>query len=167
MTVDPTPSTEAHDVDRVWKLMEKIKICMLASLDGEKIRARPMAAYPRREENVVYFLTDARGHKDEEIKRDENVCLIFSEPKDGKYLTVTGQGRVTDNRTLVHDLWNTAAEAWWDGPDDPSIRVLEVSPEDAQFWEGPHGLVATVAMVIAAATSGPPVMGDQRKVDLH
>jgi general stress protein 26 len=140
---------------------------MLASLDGEKIRARPMAAYPREGEGVVFFLTDARGHKDEEIARDENVCLIFAEPKDGKYLTVTGRARVTDNRTLVHELWNTAAEAWWDGPDDPGIRVLEVNPEDAQFWEGPHGLVATVAMVIAAATSNPPVMGDQRKVDLH
>jgi general stress protein 26 len=167
MTVDPTPPTEAHDVERVWKLMDKIKICMLASLDGEKIRARPMAAYARQNDGLVYFLTDARGHKDEEIARDENVCLIFAEPKDGKYLTVTGRARVTNNRVLINDLWNTAAEAWWDGPEDPSIRLLEVTPEDAQFWEGPHGLVATVAMVIAAATSGPPVMGDQRKVDLH
>lgn len=167
MTIDPTPSTEAQDIERVWKLMEKIRICMLASLDGEKIRARPMGAYPRQNEGVVHFLTDVRGHKEEEIARDENVCLIFAEPKDGKYLTVTGRARVSDNRVLVHDLWNTAAEAWWDGPDDPSIRVLEVAPEDAQFWEGPHGLVATVQMVIAAATSATPVMGDQRKVDLH
>lgn len=167
MTIDPTPSSEAEDVDRVWELMEDIRICMLASLDGEKIRARPMAANPRRQENVVYFLTDERGHKDEEVERDENVCLIFAKPKSGKYLTVTGRARVSNNRVLVRELWSTPAEAWWDGPDDPGIRVLEVTPEDAQFWEGPHGLVATVAMVIAASTAGPPVMGDQRKVDLQ
>ena len=167
MTIDPSPSTESNDVERVWELMESIRICMLASLDGEKIRARPMGAYPRKDEGVVYFLTDARGHKEEEIERDENVCLIFSKPKEGKYLTVTGRGRVSNNRALIHDLWNTPAEAWWNGPDDPSIRLLEVTPDDAQFWEGPHGLVATVQMVLAAATSAPPVMGDQRKVDLH
>ena len=40
MTIDPTPSSEAEDIDRVWELMEDIRICMLASLDGEKIRAR-------------------------------------------------------------------------------------------------------------------------------
>ena len=32
---------------------------------------------------------------------------------------------------------------------------------------GPHGIVATFAMVVAAATSAPPLIGDQRKVDMH
>ena len=45
--------------------------------------------------------------------------------------------------------------------------MIEVTPEEAEFWEGPHGLVATIQMVIAASIAAPPVMGDQRKVDLH
>lgn len=162
----PEAQAAADDVARVWRLMESIGICMLASRDGEKIRARPMGAIPRSVENTIYFLTDQRGHKDEEVAGDNHVCLMFSKPGDGKFLTVTGRARVLDDRALIRDLWNSAAEAWWSGPEDPGVRVIEVTPEDAQFWEGPHGIAASVQMVIAAATSMPPVMGDQRKVDL-
>jgi general stress protein 26 len=153
--------------DRVWKLMDKIGICMLASKDGDKIRSRPMSAKPRQSENAIYFLTDARGHKDDEVELDHHVCLSFAQPSDGKFLTVSGQARVLNDRALIGDLWDTSAEAWWSGPDDPVVRAIEVTPEEAQFWEGPHGVVATFAMVVAAATAGAPVMGEQRKVDLH
>jgi general stress protein 26 len=157
---------DADDVARVWKLMEKIDVCMLVSRDGEKMRGRPMSSHPQRDVNAVYFLTDARGHKDEEVSADEHVCLVFQEPDRGKYLSVTGRARVSNNRDLIRDLWDTDAEARWSGADDPGVRVIEVTPQDAQFWEGPHGVVATFQMVVAAATSAPPVLGDQRKVDL-
>ena len=162
---DAVPAEE--DVARVWKLMKDIDICMLASHDGEAIRARPMSAHPRREEHAIYFLTSKRGRKDEEIERDGNVCLSFAKPGAGKFLAVTGQARVLNDRALIRDLWDAGAGAFWDGPDDPDVRVIEVTPHDAQFWEGPHGVVATIAMIGAAATGSPPILGDQRKVDLH
>jgi general stress protein 26 len=164
---EETPNAEPGDVARVWRLMKKIKICMLASHDGEKIRARPMAAHPREDANVVFFLTDVRGHKDEELARDDTVCLSFARPEDGKFLVVTGHAAIVDDRTLISDLWDNDAAPFWQGPDDPNVRVICVTPHDAQFWEGPHGFAATVAMVFAAATAGPPVLGDQRKVNLN
>ena len=163
---EKTTST-AEDIDRVWKLIEKIDLCMLVSRDGEKMRARPMSSHPKQEANRVYFLTDARGHKDEEIQQDEHVCLAYQRPSDGKFLALTGIARVSNDRALIRELWDKDAEAYWNGPDDPGVRAIEVTPEDAQFWEGPHGVVATVQMLLAAATSAPPVLGDQRKVDLH
>jgi len=163
----PHGSTDADDIARVWRLMEQIGVCMLASRDGDIIRARPMGPTARETENAIYFLTSVDGHKDDEISEHDQVCLSFASPSDGKYLVVTGRARVLEDRELIRDLWNTAAETWWNGPDDPRVRAIEVTPHDAQFWEGPHGLVATVQMMLAAATSAPPVLGDQRKVDLH
>ncbi|MGE0742459.1 MAG: pyridoxamine 5'-phosphate oxidase family protein [Hyphomonadaceae bacterium] len=160
-------SKDPEDVARVWKLIEKINICMFASRDGEKIRARPMSAHPREEINKIYFLTDVRGHKDNELAEDDQVNLSFAKPSDGKFLAITGRARLLEDRALIRELWDTDAEAWWDGPDDPGVRAIEVTPEDAQFWEGPHGIVATFAMAVAAATAAPPIMGDQRKVDLN
>ncbi len=160
-------STETYDVDRVWKLIDKIKICMLATQAGETVRARPMNAIARERENAIYFLTDAEGHKDDEIEQKSGVCLVFAKPDTGKFLSVNGRGRVLDDRALIRDLWSIAAEAYWEIPEDPTIRVIEVTPEQAEFWEGPHGLIATIQMVIAASTAAAPVMGDQRKVDLH
>ena len=50
--------TNDRDADRVWKLIEKIGFCMLSTLDGEDIRARPMAAHVDRDAHAIYFLTD-------------------------------------------------------------------------------------------------------------
>jgi general stress protein 26 len=158
---------DPDDIARVWRLMKMIEICMLASRDGDKIRARPMRAHLRPEANVIFFLTDTNGHKLEELTEDHQVCLSFAKPGDGKFLVVTGSAAILDDRTLIRELWDADADAFWEDADDPIVRVIAVSPEDAQFWEGPHGVAATVAMVVAAATAGPPVMGDQRKVDLN
>lgn len=162
-----THRSETDDVARVWLLMKKIKICMLASHDGDKIRARPMGAHPREEANAIFFLTDTHGHKEKELALDDHVCLTFAKPEEGKFLVVTGRAAIVDDRSLIGELWDTEAEAFWDGADDPDVRAICVTPEDAQFWEGPHGVAATVAMVVAAVTAGPPVLGDQRKVDLN
>jgi general stress protein 26 len=160
-------STDRNDIARVWRLMDDIDVCMLASRDGERIRARPMAAIPRRDAHAIYFLSSIEGHKDQEIAEDDHVCLTFARPGDGKFLVVTGRARVRNDRALIRELWNDRVAAWWEGPDDPRVRVIEVTPEDAQFWEGPHGIAGTIAMVTAAATAGPPALGDQRKVDLQ
>jgi general stress protein 26 len=162
---EKVPSDE--DVARVWTLIEDIGLCMFASHDADVIRARPMQAIARKDENAIFFLTDAGGHKDEEIAADETVCLCFAKPGEGKFLAVAGHARVLNDRGLIQDLWSVAANAWWKGPEDPNVRAIEVTPKDAQFWEGPHGVVAIIAMVAAAATAGMPVLGDQRKVDLN
>lgn len=161
-------STEPrNDAARVWKLMEQINVCMLASKDGDKIRARPMHPTAREPENAIYFLTSTDGHTDDELQNEDEVCLSFAEPDNGKYLVVTGRARILEDRPLIHELWSIGAEAWWDGPDDPRVRAIEVTPEDAQFWDGPHGATAMVQLTLAAATGAKPDMGDQRKVDLH
>ncbi|MEJ8571129.1 pyridoxamine 5'-phosphate oxidase family protein [Microbaculum marinum] len=156
--------SDHETVDRVWKLMEKIGFCMLASRDGDDIRSRPMAAHVARDEHAVYFLTDVHGHKDEEIRQSPHVCLAFADPDDQDYVSVSGTAIVSNDREKIKTLWSTPAKAWWDDPEDPSIRILKVTPNDAQYWDGP-GTIAAYARMIAAAVSGDrPDMGDQAKV---
>ncbi len=152
------------DIDRVWALMERIGFCMLGTRDGEDIRSRPMAAHVDREANAIHFLTDAEGHKDDEIERDTNVNLAFADSSGQKYVSVTGNARVSHDTAKVRDLWSIAAKAWWDSPDDPSIRVLTVTPKDAQYWDSPGRIMTQVSMLLAAVTSSRPAVGDNAKV---
>ncbi len=55
--------TTRDDTAHAWDLMKKIGFAMMVTRDGEKLRARPMSAYLERENNAIYFLTDARRHK--------------------------------------------------------------------------------------------------------
>src|SRR3954467_4797162 len=97
----------ARDVDRAWDLMKKIGFAMLVTRDGEKLRARPMSAYLERESNAIYFLTDVRRHKDEEIARNPGINLSFANASDQKYVSVTGTAVVPTNRAKTHPLFST------------------------------------------------------------
>src|SRR5215469_9224746 len=114
---------EYADIDRVWDLMKKINICMLASWDGRELHARPMGAYVRREDNAVFFLTDARKHKEDEIAHYSKVCLAFADTASQKYVSLSGPAQIANDRAMVRELWGTPAKAWWDSPYDPNIHV--------------------------------------------
>jgi general stress protein 26 len=154
------------DVDRVWTLMRKISFCMLSTHDGEDIRARPMAAHVEENEHAIYFLTDAESHKDEEIARNPNVGLAFADAGDQKYVSVTGRAAISNDRQKIKELWSTWAKAWWDGPDDPSIRVLKITPKDAQYWDSPGTVVSYIKMFAAAVSNSRPAVGNHAKTDL-
>jgi general stress protein 26 len=156
----------ARDQDRVWELMKTIGFAMLVSRDGEKLRARPMSAFVERGENTIYFLTDARRHKDEEIARDPNVNLAFADTGGQKYVSLTGTATISNDRAKIRALFSTPAKAWWDSAEDPNIRVLKVAPDDAEFWDSPGTVVSYVKMAAAAITGSRPDLGDNRKVAL-
>jgi general stress protein 26 len=110
----------ARDVDRAWELMKKIGFAMLVTHDGDKLRARPMSAFLERETNAIYFLTDARRHKDEEIARNPGVNLSFADAGDQKYVSVTGTAVVSNDRAKIKQLFSTPAKAWWNSAEDPT-----------------------------------------------
>ena len=118
----------AHDTDRVWELMKKIGFAMLVTRDGETLRGRPMSAFCERENNTIYFLTDVRRHKDDEIARNPDVNLSFADVSSQKYVSLTGTAVVSNDRAKIKELFSTPAKAWWHSADDPDIRVLKITP---------------------------------------
>jgi general stress protein 26 len=155
------------DSDRVWELMKKISICMFATWDGRELHARPMGAYVRPADNAVFFLSDARRHKEDEIRQYGKVCLAFADTGAQKYVSLAGHAEVLNDRGKIRELWGTPAKAWWDSPDDPNIRVLKVTPQEAEYWDAPGTTVAYVKMAAAALTGNRPDMGENRKVGMR
>jgi general stress protein 26 len=152
------------DVSHAWELMKKITFAMLVTRDGDKIRSRPMSAYVEPEANTIYFLTDARRHKDEEIARDHNVNLAFADSSGQKYVSVCGTAAVSNDRAKIRELFSTAAKAWWKDAEDPNIRVLKITPDEAEYWDSPGTIVSYVKMAVAAVTGQRPTIGENRKV---
>lgn len=153
---------EDNDPGRVWDMIEKIRFCMLATNDGKDIRSRPMTAHAERGENAVYFLLDLKDHKNPNAFA--NTCMAFADTGDMDYASVSGTGEVYDDRARIEELWSAAYKAFWDGPDDPDIRVLKVTPKDAQYWDGAGKLVTFAKMLTAAVSDGKPELGDHGKV---
>lgn len=154
------------DTAHAWELMHKIAVAMLVTRDGEVLRARPMWAHLAPDENRIYFLTDARRHKDAEIARDSQVNLAFADASKQNYVSVSGHAEVSNDRDKIRALFSTAAKAWWKSADDPDIRVLKITPQEAEFWDSSGTLVSTIKMAAAAVSGTRPNLGDNRKVSL-
>jgi general stress protein 26 len=152
-------------LDRVWEVIEQTGICMLTTRSGAGFRARPMEARPDRDEEVIWFLTDERGLKDDEIATDPHVCLVFIYPKEKVYLCVTGEAFVAHDPERARELWNEEQKAWWSGPDDPNLRVVRVEPARAEMWDGPSSsTVAAFEFAKARVLGTKPNLGEKRKV---
>jgi general stress protein 26 len=148
-------SDTAAEVDRVWTLIDEIPVAMVVTHQGQgaHMRARPMAMRPAREEGAIYFLTDVDAPKAEEVQRDETICLALADNKSQKYVSITGRGEIIDDRDRVNEIWSIYDKAFWPDKNDPRIRILRVTPESAEFWEG-AGAIVTAVKLVAAIASG-------------
>lgn len=53
---------------------------------------------------------------------------------------------------------------WWNGPDDPNVALLRVSPQRAELWDGPSTKVVTVFEFLKSQILGAkPNLGENRK----
>jgi general stress protein 26 len=159
-------NSQAH-IDRVWEIIDKAGICMLVTQFSEGLRARPMEAKPDREEDAIWFLTDRRGLKDDEVERCPEVCLTFTYPDEKVYLSLTGDASVCRDTAKARALWSRKEEAWWDGPKDPNLRLMRVVLKRAEMWDGPaDSAIAAYEFAKARIFDQKPDLGENRKITL-
>jgi general stress protein 26 len=158
-----------NETEHVWDLADRISICMLTTHAGDRLRSRPMHAIVDREAGCLWFITDQRGAKEDEIKASPEVCLAFADTGCNAFLSLTGRAEIMRDSAKASELWNNEAQAWWPGgPTDPQVRVLRVIPENAEYWDARGNSVAVALKLAAARISGhPPDLGENRKVRIR
>jgi general stress protein 26 len=124
-----------------------------------------MEPRPARDEHAIWFLTDARGFKDDEILADPEVCLTISYAEEKVYLSITADAFVVRDKARAQALWNKKQEVWWSGPDDPNLLLLRVHPKRAEMWDGPaSSAVAAFEFAKSRLTGTKPNLGENRKI---
>ena len=154
---------------RVWDLLEKTGVGMLTTQFAQGLRARPMEPRPDRNRRAIYFITDVRGLKDDEIEAASEVCLTLTNHKDKAYLSLTARASVLRDPLLAAKFWKSTDDVWWpDGPEDENVRVLRLEPLRAELWDGPSSsMAATFEFAKARLTGVKPDLGENRKVTVE
>lgn len=157
--------SEQSDFDRIWDILGKQSVGMLTTKYGGELRARPLDARPDRSEGKIFFLTDVRGRKDDEIAAKPDVCFTVVVPEENIYLSITALAFVSRDNAKARQIWKKSDEVWWqDGPEDMNVRVLTLEPLTAELWDGPSSkLVAAYEFAKARLTGEPPFLGEKRK----
>lgn len=148
---------------QAWDLAEKIQFALFTTVDNGQIQQWPLTANVDREAGALYFLVDNGGQYDH-LGANPKVSLGFADHP--KYVVISGDALVTNDRAKIKELWSPFAKAWWDSADDPRIRLLTVMPGRAEFWDSGNSLVAAAVMLTAAVTGSKPKVGEHATVQL-
>ena len=63
--------------DDIWNLIDGETVCMFSNLDDSVIRSRPMAPMARRDDGVIWFVTDRTSGKMQDLGDDTPVTLTL------------------------------------------------------------------------------------------
>jgi general stress protein 26 len=155
---------DQNDIARVWDILDDHSVGMLTTQFSGGLRARPLDSRPDRDAGAIFFVTDVRGHKDDEIAAKPDVCFVVTVPSENVYLSITGRATVTRDPAKVREIWKKLDDVWWSGPDDPNARLLKIEPMTAELWDGPSSkLVAAYEFAKARLTGEKPLLGENRK----
>jgi general stress protein 26 len=159
---------EKDQLDRVWEIIERQGVCMLTTHFDGGLRARPLQPRLDRGEALIWFVTDLRSGKEHEIDGEHDVCLIFIDPDETAYLSITARAEVCCDPGKAAEIWKSTDNGWWSGPSDPNVCVLRVTPLTAELWDGPaSGVIVAYEFAKARLTGTEPNLGQNRKVTVN
>lgn len=122
---------------------------------GQSFATRPMSVQQVDDEGNFWFLSAADSHKNEELKTDKSVQLLFQESKYADFMTIYGKAKVTKSKEKIKELWNPIMKAWFtEGEDDPRITVIKVVPQNGYYWDTKHGKLVAMVKTVAGAITG-------------
>ncbi|HXG84688.1 MAG TPA: pyridoxamine 5'-phosphate oxidase family protein [Pyrinomonadaceae bacterium] len=156
-------------IDKLIGLVEDIEFAMLTTVDTDGVlRSRPMATQKAEIDGDLWFFTNDKTHKAEEIERDNRVNVSYAEPKDNVYVSVSGAAEIVRDKAKMEELWNPILKAWFpDGLETPGICLLKVNVEQAEYWDSPSSaLVQVVGFVKALVTGKRADGGENEKITL-
>ncbi|PZX05724.1 general stress protein 26 [Psychrobacillus insolitus] len=111
------------------KILNDNLIGTMATVQQNKPHSRYMTFF--NEDFILYTATSKQTHKVEEIKNNPNTHILIG--YDGKgfgdsFLEIEGTVIESDDESLKEKVWNKALKGWFDGPEDPDLIILKITP---------------------------------------
>ncbi len=156
-------SDDTSDVTRVAELARDIRIAMLTTVDqsGDLI-SRPMAQQEVEFDGDLWFFAERDSRKVRHITANPRVAVTLT--SNDTWISLNGTAAIVDDPVKAKDLWNTWVEAWMPcGPEDPSVVLIKVTAESAEYWDTPGGRVASVLSFVKAKVTGRPYDGGENE----
>jgi general stress protein 26 len=166
--------TSTHDDQtNLWSLIRDIKFGMFTHKheDG-MLHSAPLTTQNGQDDqaSVLYFFVPRGGDIAHCITRDGNVNVSYSNPGDDSYVSISGAAAIVENTAKKEALFTSISKAWFPGgPTDPTLALLEVAIEHAEYWDVKESKMMQLAkMATAAITGKPPTdLGEHKHLTPH
>ncbi|MCM1935448.1 pyridoxamine 5'-phosphate oxidase family protein [Acinetobacter radioresistens] len=151
--------TEHENREKLWELIKDVRFAMIShQTETHEIHAQPMTMLNSErmdEDQNVYFILKDTNDIVQAVEAGRNqLGLAFSKPSDDIYVSISAHGDISTDRALIDKLWNPWAENWFDGKDDPSVRVLVAKAVSAEYWNVTDNKVTHLLKVLKGNITG-------------
>jgi len=167
-SIDAQQSEHNHEdlsgeraVEKMRELAERSRTCFFCTTPSKSpatraaFASRPMSVQRVDERGALLFLAPIDGDLVQDVRTSPQVQLLFQASAHADFLTLEGSADVSQDRGLIHEIWEPICKVWFTGgPDDPRIAVLRVQAERGQYWETKHGRAVALAKMIVGAALG-------------
>ena len=159
--------------EMLWKLIKNIRFAMFTTRHGNgHLHARPMTTQNRALESdeSLWFFMSKRGDPVADLIADPVVNLVYADPSEDTYVSVSGTAAVIEDAAKKEQLWNKLAEAWFPGgTSDPDLALVQVQIVHANYWDVKESkIVQLYEMAKAAMTGKPPTeLGEHGEVRMR
>lgn len=166
--IDPTEARE-----HLWEMVRDIRFAMFTTHHREgHLHSRPMTTQNSKmdEHNSLWFFMSRKGEPVADIARDASVNLVYADPGDDTYVSVSGTAAVVEDMAKKEELWTKMAQAWFPGGiTDPDLALVQVRIEHANYWDIDESkIVQLFQMAKAAITGKPPTqLGEHAEIKMN
>lgn len=157
-----------ESIKKLGELVKDVKMAMLTTIDGGALRSRPLATQDTDFNGTLWFMTSDKTHKTDEIEKDNRVNVAYANPDDNVYVSISGKTEIVKDREKIEEFWNPIYKAWFpEGLDDPTICLLRVDVEQAEYWDSPSSTLVQIAGFVKAVVTGERAQGgENEKINL-
>jgi len=129
----PKPVDPSEVADVALGVIESAKFPMLASMDGDQPRLRPVS--PVRTDRFTIYVANLRQyHKTQEIAANPKVELCYLDSNHDQ-VRITGVAEVLNDQDLLKEIWdsNPLLQQYLRTPDNPDLIIYRIMPEKVRF----------------------------------
>ena len=133
----PKPTPQPIDPQELPQLaqqtMKAAKFPMLATIDGEQPRLRPVS--PVRTDGFTVYIANLRTyHKTTEIAANPRVELAYMD-QDHNQVRITGKAEVVTDRPLLQEIWDSykLLQQFLGSLDNPELIIYRIVPQRVRY----------------------------------
>ena len=127
-------------IEAAKEIMTSAENCALITIDDEGVpRVRAMDPFTPEEDLTVWFGTNSKSRKVDQIKKDPRVTLYYLDKDASGYVIIHGVARLVNDQEEKEKRWNTDWEAFY--PDKTEgYLLIEVSPSWIEVLSPSRGI---------------------------
>jgi general stress protein 26 len=151
-------ATDAEIRTKFWKALQSDRTMFLGLAEGEDGHARPMTAqldddgwegdnyrgpiwfFSSSDNALVLSLQGSAG--------GARATALFASKGHDVWASVHGTLTTSTDPVAIGRLWNRFVAAWYEGMDDPKIRLIRLDTDNAEIWIDASSIVAGIKMLI-------------------